>query len=234
MASVLRSSQVKSRKNRPIEPNLGGRHGVVIDSELDLFFELLDRKWRRTVREEDPRPGSMRRDRQPKHVVYNNPELIGMTVLEYNLTAKHAERMRVKWTQNDLGRIHTELKDELAKLEKPDDLVAPITQVVTVGGDYGANKLGRMVAAIVQPNSEVADYMIREHEILVDSMSANIKGFEYPHEEYVPKLTLGRIQRSVGSNAMGLCIDRAQQMLTDNPVAVQMEPINIYTVRDDA
>jgi hypothetical protein len=99
--------------------------------------------------------------------VYDDPKRVGISVLERRLPRAYAQRNRVKWTRNDVGRIQGEIKNELARMElagRP--LEATFTGAVRLG-DADENK-ARKIGLILDQENEISEFITREHEIVID------------------------------------------------------------------
>jgi hypothetical protein len=214
--------------------SFGARHPIVLEdnSELDIFFGLLDSKWRKILPphvETIPHGDDFEDIVTPRFVTYDDRRKVGMTVLERRLSGKHARKNRMHWTADDVGRARNSIANEIgrlgiAPLNADGVLPVKVTQVVPVGDPDGRN-YGRKLAALVDPNSREAEFLRAEHEIVVEGLRGRLN-FEYPYDEdYMPKLTIGRLHSCVPVEKLEKCVEAAQSLL---PVTVDLQPVKYF------
>lgn len=210
---------------RDFQPEFGARHPVVFDRAVRLLFGDLDNAWSKIVPEYEETDESGRVHYRPQYHLYDDRDQMGMTVMERRLSAEHARNRRLRWNINDVGRTKGRIEDEIGRLGlSAGPVTATLTDIIRVGNASG--KAGeRKLAAVVDQASPVAEFLVREHEIVVNGLGVALKGFQYPYSEYIPKLTLGRIFREVHPRQLDACVEAAQQLL---PAQVTLDPITFY------
>lgn len=213
---------------RQVKAGFGARHPIDYDDTVARFFNALDAAWGEILpdREEGDRlltglPAS-------KYKLYRDAERIGITVLERRLSEKHARTHRVQWEPSDVGRIRGRLTDTLSRLEAPDDVNIdmggmPVTLSVAVRvGDAERPSHGAKFALVAEAGDPASGFLAEEHEIIVGGLSGVLRDFRYPYDEYVPKLTIGRIYRGASAEQIQSCAEAIAPLL---PLPVVARPI---------
>lgn len=219
---------------------LGARHPIFFEDndKLDQFFGLLGSKIRKIVPDihetvPDPNdPEQLQEKITPRHVLYSARDKIGMTVMEKRITRRYSKRNRLHWNKSDVGRLRQEIGNRLDHLEivTDDEGTIPVPlKTVVQAGDGSSNNQGRKLAAIVDPTSRAAEFLLQEHEIIVDCLAGSLRDFEYPYDDYVPKMTVGRIDRVASPEQMERCVMAAQSLL---PVTVHLQPIKFFAYQE--
>lgn len=199
------------------------------ERSLEEFFYFQDKKWRKITLTELVIGDQLRENPQRQFVVYNDPEKLGMTVMENRIIQKFAKSRRLRWNSNDRGRLGQDLRDSIAGLDQParnkDGLIeVMLTDVMRVGAP-NAREEGRKIALIADQSSPEAEYMLQEHELVTEALG-NYLGFEYPYEEYLPKFTIGKVIRSATEKHVGDCVRAVRELL---PLTVQLEPVLFFS-----
>jgi hypothetical protein len=232
MKSTNAKCTARPRNARYFPAELGARHQLVFDEEVDIFFGILRARWNKIV---PPRvktlPDSTKQE-SPNFKLYDDPQKAGLTILEKRVSAQHARRQRLHWSSNDYGRERTEIADRIGRLEMDGQTgwankgLIPVTfsQVVQAGDDAGRAE-GRKLAILPEQDSAVNEFLLSEHEIVVDSLSRTFKDFQYPYQEYTPKLTVGRVFRSAKPEQIARCVTGLQAML---PLTFYVEPVAFF------
>jgi len=233
--------QVRPRANlkgRTYPAEFGARHPVVYNSLLQYFFSDLDRAWADIIPEREVTDQHLRPHWHSQFRLYEDPSRVGMTVLEKRLSAEHARRKRIQWNKHDVARLKNEIQTEIDRLEFDDGethligsngfMNVELTTIVRVG-DADRRGGGRKVAAIVNQSSRCAELFVQEHEIITKGLGLNLRGFRYPYEEYVPKMTMGRVFKEVGPDKLDACIHAAQNLL---PIVVAVEPLQFFAQQE--
>lgn len=213
---------------RAVQPEFGARHPIAYTDDIDLFFSevfiVLDEIIPQGVNVDNH--AKVKNKHQFR--VYDDPKRVGVSVLERRLTRSYAQRQRVKWTRNDIGRIKGEIQNEIDRLGiDSSSLTGTFTNVVRLG-DAEAGPNARKLGLILDQESPISELLVSEHEIVVDGISGSLKRFKYPYDTFVPHWTLARIAR-VPEGKHGDEIHRAVAAIQHlMPITVQLEPINLY------
>lgn len=160
--------------------------------------------------------------------VYDDPKRVGVSVLERRLARSYAQRQRVKWTRNDAGRIKGEIGNELCRMNLAGQpLNATFTDVVRVG-DADENN-ARKLALILDQESEVAEFLVREHEIVINGISGTLKRFRHPYSDYIPHWTVARVNKEAGLSKMTQAVKAVQSMM---PLTVELHSVHLFSEQD--
>lgn len=218
------------RGTRRFTAELGARHKIIHDANVANVFETLGRKWleiaglAETVPCEEA-PDGFKEVVTPRHKLFDDPGKLGMTVLEMRLSRRNSLRHRRQISREDLGRTKQRIADDVSRLGLdgegsviPSRLPITFTDVRPVGGAR------RKLAFVPDQADEVAQFMVREHELIVERAAEelNLKDFSYPYEGYTPKMTLGKVLCSVPEEKFNNCIEAARSLL---PVTVNVLPV---------
>lgn len=213
------------RSSRAYPAEFGARHPIVYTPEVSYFFGDLGSAWNSIIPEHEVADNYARPHLKQQFRVFEDPERVGVTVLEKRLTAAQARRKRIYWNPNDVGRIQGRLENQIAHLGFPDGgIEAQLTQIIRVG-DADRRTGGRKLAAIVDQESRQAELLVSEHELIVQWLGKNLESFTYPYNDYVPKVTLGRIFKEVPPEKLDACVTAAQALL---PITVQIDPVVFF------
>lgn len=223
-----RNKPRSSLPRRAAAPEFGARHAIAYTPEVDIFFlemrKALDEVMPETVVPIDDF-GNAKYKKQYR--IYDDPKRLGVSILERRLPRKYAQRQRVQWTHNDVGRIVGGIQNNLAREVDLSytDMDASFTGVVRIGDvDEGPN--ARKLGLILDQESQVSEAMVMEHEIVVDGISGSLKRFRYPYDTFVPHWTVARISRESGTEVLQKAVSAVQSLL---PMEVTLEKIQFYS-----
>jgi hypothetical protein len=160
--------------------------------------------------------------------VYDDPRRVGISVLERRMPRTYAQKHRIRWNPNDVGRIKGEIRNEIARMDlagRPLD--ATFTDVVRLGDadENNARKLG----LVLDQESDVAEFIVREHEIVVNGISGTLKRFRHPYSDFIPHWTVARINKEASRASMSNSIKAVRAML---PFTVQLQSINLFSQQE--
>lgn len=208
-------------QQRSAQASFGARHPISYRHVRDYLNDL-DSAWA------DILPGRETTDLwanarvHEQFRIYNDPDKIGLTVLEKRLSAEHSRRHRITWQPHDIGRIRGRMADAIARLGlSEDDLKVTLSHAERVGDPRNPGK----IALLPEAGERASGFLIAEHEIIVNGLGGVLKGFRYPYDDYTPKLTVGRVFRDVEPDRVDACVQAAQSLL---PLTVQLEPIVFF------
>jgi hypothetical protein len=210
---------------RGTQPVMGARHPIVDTDEVAFFFGGA----RHVLGEVLPGITSRKKDeirRRDAFILYDDPDRMGVSILEQRLARTHAHHNRLKWTKNDRGRIRGEIQNELSRLNLTGRRLDVTFDNVVRLGDADEKK-ARKLALVPEQESEVAEFLCREHEIAIDGISGSLQRFRYPYSgDWIPHLTIGRVFKEVPQGSIGKAVSAIKQMM---PLTVQIEPLEFYT-----
>lgn len=214
---------------RATQPEFGARHPITYTDRIDGFFAELFLALDEVV------PTGVNVDRHGneryKHQfrMYDDPKRVGVKVLERRLPRSYAQKQRVKWTQNDAGRIRGEIQNEIARLDLADTaLEATFTNVVRLG-DADESPNARKLGLILDQKSELSEFLAEEHAIVINGISGSLKRFHYPYDSFVPHWTVARIARMRGKEGTEGLVNAVGAIQDLLPITVQLEPIDLYS-----
>jgi hypothetical protein len=218
------------RNRRHFQAGFGARHPIVYDEGVARFFRELGNRWSAILPEREPGDRALTGMPERRYVLYNNPEKIGMSVLERRLSAEHARRHRLQWTPNDIGRLRGQISNELARMAvgvsiTDDELEVPLENVVRVGD---ADRGGGKFALTPEASHPVSGFLAEEHEIIVDGLGGVFKNFRYPYDDYVPKMTIGRVYRGACPDQIQACATELEGLTREMPLTVTLDPIIFF------
>jgi hypothetical protein len=168
--------------------------------------------------------------KRPKRLfrVYDDPDRVGVSVLERRLPRMYAQRNRIKWTKNDVGRIQGEIQNELARMSLAGQpLSATFTDVQRLG-DADEDK-ARKLALVLDPESEISDFMVQEHAIVINGITGTLKRFRHPYSDFIPHWTVARVNREAGQANMSKAVAAIRSLL---PLTVQLQRIHLFSEQD--
>ncbi len=174
---------------RTVQPIIGARHSVIEGDDIGFFFSEARMMLEQAISQNIQASGDKIR-RQNRFFLYDDPDRMGISILEQRLARTHAQRNRLRWTRNDVGRIQGEIQNELARLDLSGrTLQVTFDNVVRLGDadDKKARKLGLV------PNAEhaISDFLCSEHEISLNGITGSLQRFRYPYSgEWIPHLTI--------------------------------------------
>ncbi len=216
------------RGRRHFQAGFGARHPVINDEQVGAFFYELDRRWAGILPEREPLTCELTGLPENRFKLYNDPEKIGITVLERRLSAEHARRHRLQWNANDIGRVRGHIEDEIARLDMAaDELQLTLSAAVRVG-DADRRSRGGKFALVPEGHQKVAGFLAAEHEIVVNGLSGVFGDFRYPYDEYTPKLTVGRIYRGAEPAQVEACAGELHDLLAEQPLTVGLEDVVFF------
>lgn len=219
-------SDVKGRRH--FQAGFGARHPVVYDDKVGAFFSELNRRLSQILPERGQITCELTGLPEDKFKLYNDPEKIGVTVLERRLSAEHARRRRLQWTANDIGRVRSRIADEIARLDMTEDeLRLTLSGVVRVG-DADRRSRGGKLALVPEGAQRAAGFLAAEHEIVVNGLGGVFKDFRYPYNDYTPKLTVGRVYRSAEPFQVDACAEALAEMVEEQPLTVSLEDVVFF------
>lgn len=225
MASRPNHQRSDLQKRREAPPEFGARHPVILTNALVNFFGDLDNAWSAVLPEREVVDELDKVHHRPLYRLYDDRERLGITVMEKRLAAEHARNKRLRWNPNDVGRLRGQIENEIGRLgltNRPFEV--ELTDVIRVGNPGG--KAGeRKVATIIDQSSREAELMVREHEIVATGLGVNLRGFQYPYQDYVPHLTVGRVFKEAPHAGVDACVEAVKALL---PITVRAEPLTFY------
>ena len=215
-------------RQKPHLPELGARHPIVFDDALEDFFirvefgmesALYDNEF---LTEKVPHKKS-------NYKLYDNSNSAGITIVERRLSAEYADRHRIKWTPNDAGRIRGEIQNELGRLAIPDEWPMKVTfdEIIRVGD--ADEQRSRKLALLVDQGSDVAEFLVREHEITMDGLGRAFRALRYPYDGYMPKFTVAALDRHLSNDVKNEAVYELRSLL---PITAYIEPIR-FTAHQD-
>jgi hypothetical protein len=212
-------------------PEFGARHRLFYDEDheaLDDFFDSVHTALTLALK---PTNTSLENDatlQQTRRLfrMYDDPKRVGITVLERRVTRAQSQRSRFRWSHADEGRIRSQIQDELADEELSErPLLARFTNVIRVG-DADSSPKARKLGLILDQESREAEFLVREHEIVVNGIRGVLKDLREPYSPYIPHFTIARINREAGNQGMDRAVAAVQALL---PLEVEIAPLTFYT-----
>jgi hypothetical protein len=233
------------RDRRQNVAGLGARHPIVADERVDAFFWALDERWAQILPEREPVDRALTGLPEKRFRLYDDPEKMGVTVLERRIVTKFAERRRRHWTPNDIGRTRLEIANELGRLGAGDDIIdITFTGYTRVGEDDQSNKRGAKFALVTQEGQSALldqpevgldgdehdpySLLVAEHNIMVEGLTGVFHDFRYPYPQYVPKMTVGRVYRDARPAQVEACEEQLAELLKEQPLTVSLEPVVLF------
>lgn len=212
---------------RSYPASFGARHPIRWDGPVRFFFSDVDRALADIIPEQEIVDQKGKAHYPSQFRIYDDPAKLGMTVLERGVSAEHSRRHHLEWTANDVGRIVGRITDQLGVLGLPEYPVeVTLTNTVRVGSIDKRTGTGRKLAVIVDQETDAAEFLVREHEIIMAGLGTGLRKFKYPYDEFVPKMTIGYIHREVEHEKLNQCVAAVNQLL---PLVVQLEPVQFYS-----
>lgn len=215
---------------RLVTPEFGARHPIVYSEDVDFFFGDIITAFSQVIptKEYFDDHGNVTKTKR-LYRAYDDNRRIGISVLERRLPRSYAQKQRIKWTKNDIGRITGQIQNELARLDMAGQTIeATFTQVMRLGDiDEGPN--ARKLGLVVDQKSNLSELLVREHELVVGGISGSLKRFRYPYDTFIPHWTVARIHQEAGTEAIAKAVDALQHLL---PLTVEVSPIEMYSHQD--
>ena len=151
------------------------------------FFNQLDERWGAILPERDRASARLAGLAVSRFALYDDPDKVGMTVLERRLSAETAKRHRLEWNANDVGRLKGQIEDEIGRLSLPSPpWEMTLTTAIRVG-DADRRSAGGKFALVAEVEDKAAGMLASEHEIVVNGLGGVFKGFVYPYDELSPR-----------------------------------------------
>lgn len=227
-----RRSQPRSAlpSSKIVAPEFGARHPIVWDEGIDIFIFDAYSALGGVIPDRVTVDDHARNRKVSKNFrIYEDPDRAGISVLERRLPRVYAQRQRVKWTRQDVGRIKGGIQNEVARLSLSGQFIdVTFTDVVRLG-DSEAGPNATKLGLVVDQKSTAAELLIREHEIVVAGIESGLKRFKYPYDSYVPHWTVARVSRGAGVTALNNAVASLQELM---PLAAQIEPLKLYSQQD--
>ena len=225
-----RNSNVRARGNlrsesKPVHPALGALHPVIYSEELDFFYSDVDTALTNVVEPLIKANDHGRVHSRPGFRLFDDVSKAGIRVLERRMSEHYASKHRLRWTGQDVGRIKSRIKDEIADLGIGFPLRAKLDNVVLLG-DADETKQ-RYFGLTLDPESVEAEFITEEHSLVINGIQSSFAGFRNPYSQYVPHLTLGRLDRSVPLEQRQRALNAVRLLL---PLEVQLDPL-IFTAK---
>ena len=213
---------------RTYQEGFGAYHPVVRDEGMEAFFRTLRERLDEILPPRESGDRSLTGLPESKYTLYDDPEKMGVRVLERRVAAEQARRTRLQWTPNDIGRLRGEITDEIGRLGIVGNggLRMKLTTAVPVGD---ADKRGGGKFALVpEANDPTARFLASEHEIIVNGVGGVFKNFRYPYSDYLPHMTVVRIHRGTPPAALAECAEALQETVQQTPVVANLEEIRFF------
>ncbi len=249
------------RDRREVVAGLGARHPITYTKDVRNFFWQLDERWAKILPEREPWERQLTGQQERRFRVYDDPEKLGVTVLERRLVTRYAERRRNTVNKSDLGRTQVDIARGLGRLGTLyEGFDMTFSTAIRVGdassGKPKANAKGAKFAivanrpefATVAPDEDhcgdtfsdlledgeelerdAYGLLVAEHDIVVDGVTGVFHDFRYPYDEYVPKMTVGRVFRDASQSQIEDCEAQLLELLAQQPLTVELEPLVVFT-----
>lgn len=216
--------------DRTFQPVLGARHPIIEDDNIAFFFSDV----RYALDEVLPQKVETKGDRirsKSSFLLYDDPDRAGISILEQRLARAHAQRNRLRWTRNDVGRIQGEIQNELSRLDLSGrNLEVTFDSVVRLGD--ADDKKARKIGLVPNQETEISEFFCTEHEAAINGLSGSMQRFRYPYSgEWIPHLTIGRLFKEVAPSRFNDAVSAVKRML---PLTVEIEPLKFYTQQEIA
>lgn len=222
---------------REFQAGIGLRYKVAYTDRVRGFFSMADSILAREGNA-PPQPDleNWRDERvREQFTLYNNPEKMGLTVVERRLTGARSERKSRNWNMHDMGRIKVDIKDALSELRleygfRPmGGLAMRMTGVIPVGAPSGRGmaRTERKFALVPAPGDKTANFLLEAHERVGDILGLPPVG-EAGAYDYTPKLTLGRIHNTVPTPQVLACGDALGALIAAEPVVISLVDQQIF------
>jgi hypothetical protein len=227
-----RSNQRGSLKHsRSFTPELGARHRIIPTPELDSFYNSLIGVLQETLPPHGYLDERGRTKYRRQFTTFDDPERAHVRVLERRLSSSHARKHRIKWTQQDVGRIRGQIQDQVGQydLGREAAVDASFTEVIRLGDADTALRGGRVLSLALNQESHVAQFIADEHEITVNGIATSLDRFRYPYSSFLPHFSVARVMRDSSPDNIVDAVVGIKELL---PLDVQLEPIS-FTSRQD-
>jgi hypothetical protein len=222
---------------REFQAGIGLRYKVAYTDGVRGFFNTADA----LLAKEDCAPPRLDTDNwanereHDQFTLYNNPDKMGLTVVERRLSGSRAERKRQRWNMHDVGRVRGEISDALSELREEHgfrpmgSLAMRMTGVIPVGSPpgSGARRQERKFALVPAAEDKTARFLIDAHELVGDILGVEIEGAASMYE-YTPKLTLGRIHNTVPVGQVAACGEALGLLAAKAPVTLSLTDQQIF------
>ena len=217
-------STIKSEKT--FYPELGARHPILETDRVGFFFADLTEMVLDNCISPRVSKDSKGRDRVKRRFrVYDDPDRLGISILERRLSRRYGQKHRLQWTRQDVGRIRGEIENVIGRMNLGGvPLRASMTDVIRLGNIDASDERdpGRKLALIVDQSSPVAEFLVKEHEAAIDGIQTTLSRFRYPYSSFIPHLTIASIDRTVPEDEIGKSIEGIRHLL---PLEIEMHPI---------
>lgn len=232
---------------RESDPQLGAKRNLEVTGEVVVFYAKAEKALVRAFRELD---GSSK-DRSLKDLgirLYDDLDpdsdtRPAMKVAERRLVADFGRKNRIGWNMNDIGRVQTDITNDIARLEKPEgyrsdgSLEVVFDTVVRIGS--GDTKGKRKIALIVDQSTSEAGYLIDEHTAVFNGIRQHLKGksntnneLTFPYGEYVPQMPFGILSEGMSADRKNYVVDTLQRLLHNQPLICSLEPLWLYSNKE--
>ncbi len=220
-----RSDLPKRREDRP---QLGARHPIDYDDGVEDFFGRATFALADAIYGTQTKSSGVIHHRQGFRF-YDDPDKVGITVVERRLSHDYARKHRLRWSPNDAGRIRGEIQNVLGRLSLPDKWPIPVTftDVIRVG-DADETR-SRKLALIVDQKDPVAEFLVEEHRIVMDVLGRAFKGLRYPYDDYIPKFTVVALDSRLPSDNKNDALAAITELL---PIDASIQPIRFTSTQD--
>lgn len=213
-------------QKRSYLPELGARHPLVFDDKLEDFFVIADLALEEAVYKNNT---SNKKRRNPEYRLYDVPARTGVTILERRISRQYADKNRIKWSANDDGRIRKEIRDELGRLSIPNEWPMKVEFSTALRVGNADEEHSRKIALIVDQQSHIAEFLVREHEITMDGLGKAFSALRYPYNDFIPKFTVAALNRRLPNEIKTEALAEISNLL---PITAYIEPLR-FTSRQD-
>jgi hypothetical protein len=167
--------------------------------------------------------------RRSSFLLYDDPDRAGLSILEQRLARTHAQRNRVRWTKNDVGRIQGEIQNETSRLSLSGRTLEVVFDSVVRLGDADERK-ARKLALVPNQESEIAEFFCMEHELAVNGISGSMRRFRYPYSgDWIPHFTIGRVFKEIEQEKINDAVSVVKRMM---PLTLEVEPLKFYATQE--
>ncbi len=199
---------------------MGAAHPVRYTEDLDFFFSDVETIFSQRISPLEREDELGRVHSRPGYRLFDDLDRAVIRVLERRLSFSYAAKRRIRWQQQDVGRIKESITDEIHRMGIPYPMRAVLDNVVLLG-DADETK-HRYLGLTLDAGSEMAEFLTAEHELVINGIEGAFKDFKYPYSRYVPHLTVGRFNRAVPADQRQEAVLDMRKLL---PLTVELDPI---------
>lgn len=216
----------------------GSQNSIV--EVLDDFFDPPNYFDTRSLEEKD-NDGVQRYNSAHFYRLFD-PQTLGVSVMEMDITAQAAKRQRSVWEGKDMGRVKQEVLDLAARRSPNNQLVIKLGNVMPVGGklpgkykdDPPRQKLAFFPDIYDEQTYQTLELLYAEHDIIRAAIENRLRANRHTKVvadliaySYIPHITFLSYKRDVGPKKVIEANRRLSALVAEKPITVELERLNL-------